>query len=340
MSQLNFGVVGPGFIAGAVAKSITHASKARLAAVSSRRLANAEAFVEGFPGAEAVEGYEALLGRDDVDALYIATPTVAKETIALAAIAAGKHVLIDKPLVDKDSVQRMAEAAAAKGVVFMDATHFAHHPRTAAIRAAMPEAIGQPKTLHTTFYFPITDRSNIRYDPTQEPTGALGDMAWYSMRAVVEYLQPEGAVSQAAAAVERDPETGAVVRVSGLIAFRDGKASTFDAGFTAGTAVLDLQLLGDDGIIVMDDFVLDWHNSFAFQNPDVPAGYFTRKGLATRKDLAFIETPSAVPQDVLMIERFADLAGMPEAAARSTFPAATYKTQSYLDALWAAIQDG
>ena len=33
------------------------------------------------------------------------------------------------------------------------------------------------------------DRDNIRFDPTQEPMTALGDMAWYSMRAVVEYLR-------------------------------------------------------------------------------------------------------------------------------------------------------
>ena len=78
-----------------------------------------------------------LLARPDVDAVYIATPTVAKEEIALAAIAAGKHVLVDKPFVNHASVLRMTQAAAAKGVVFMDATHFVHHPRTAAIRAAM-----------------------------------------------------------------------------------------------------------------------------------------------------------------------------------------------------------
>lgn len=36
------------------------------------------------------------------------------------------------------------------------------------------------------FYFPFSDRENIRFDPTDEPMGAVGDMAWYSMRAVVE----------------------------------------------------------------------------------------------------------------------------------------------------------
>ena len=50
----------------------------------------------------------------------------------------------------------------------------------------LAELIGFPRSLHTMFYFPFSDRENIRFDPTDEPMGAVGDMAWYSMRAVVE----------------------------------------------------------------------------------------------------------------------------------------------------------
>jgi hypothetical protein len=64
-----------------------------------------------------------------------------------------------------------------------------------------------------------------------------------------------------------------VVRSEGLIAFDGGEVSTFDVGYTAGTAIMDLQLLGTTGIIAMDDFVLDWTDSFAFKNPDIQTGY-------------------------------------------------------------------
>ena len=66
---------------------------------------------------------------------------------------------------------------------------------------------------------------------------------------------------------ERDPDTNAIVRASGVIAFEDGEVSTFDIGYTAGTVLMDLQLLGTIGVIEIDDFVLDWANSWAFQNP-------------------------------------------------------------------------
>jgi predicted dehydrogenase len=335
MSPVGFGIVGTGMIAGVVADAISKSTKARSAAVSSRRIETAQNFAAHRTGAVPVQGVDGLLARADVNAVYVATPTVAKEEIALAAIAAGKHVLVDKPFISLASALRITQAAADKGVAFMDATHFVHHPRTAAIRAACPERIGSPRSLHTTFYFPFADRSNIRFDPTQEPMTALGDMAWYSMRAVVEYLQPQGRITKVGVTCERDPDTNAIVRASGLIAFGGGQVSTFDVGYTANTIIMDLQLVGTAGAIEMDDFVLDWEGSFAFKNPDIKAGYVYRNGMATRNDTTFIQTPSDVAQEVAMIENFADLARSGTDAQRGGYAEATLRTQEYLDALWA-----
>ncbi|MDG3002383.1 Gfo/Idh/MocA family protein [Paludisphaera mucosa] len=336
MARLGFGIVGTGLIAGVVADAIARSREARLAAVSSRRLANATGFVAGRPGAVAVEGVEALLGRDDVEAVYVAAPTTAKEPIALAAIAAGKHVLVDKPFADVASVARMSKAAANAGLAFLDATHFVHHPRTAAVKAS--KELGTPRSLHTAFYIPSPDRGNIRLDVNQEPTGALGDLGWYSMRAVVEYLAPAGRVAKAAAVLERDPENGAVVRASGLIAFEGGEASTFDVGYTAGTVAMDLSLFGTAGVIGMDDFVLDWADSFAYKNPDLPVGYTFRTGPATRKDVTFIPTPTAFAQEVLMVDHFAEIAASGDLARRAAYAEAAIQTQRYLDALWQAAR--
>ena len=215
-------------------------------------------FVAGRPGVAAVQGHGKLLIRAAVGAAYVATPTAAKEDIALAAIGAGKHVLIDKSFLNHASLLRMTKPAASKGVVIMDATHFVHHPRTAAITKTSSDLIGVPRSLHTAFYFPFPERTNIRFDVRMEPMGALGDMAWYSMRAVVEYLRPKGNVTTVTTVLQRDPERTALVRASGLIAFESGETSTFHVGYTAGTAIMDLQLLGTGGVIAMDDFVLDW----------------------------------------------------------------------------------
>jgi hypothetical protein len=89
MTQIGFGIVGTGMIAGVVADAITKSANARLAAVSSRRIESAVRFTAERPGVEAVQGIDSLLARPEVGAVYIATPTVAKEEIALAAIGAG-----------------------------------------------------------------------------------------------------------------------------------------------------------------------------------------------------------------------------------------------------------
>ena len=338
MQPFRFGIVGPGFIAGVIADAIESSGSSELTVVSSRTLSNAERFVQTRPETRAVQGIDALLAADDIDAVYVATPTSAKEAIALAAIAAGKHVLVDKPLASLESAERITSAARDAGVLYMDATHFPHHPRTETLRTAIAERLATANSLHTAFYFPFSERNNIRFDTTAEPMGALGDMAWYSMRAVVEYLQPEAELASVAAVAQRDAETNAIVRVGGQVAFADGKASTFDVGYTASTAVMDLSLLGSSGVISMDDFVLDWTNSFAFENPDIPTGFVFRTGLATRAQTEFIATPSSIPQEVLMVEHFAAAAREADPAAREAYAKTSVQTQRYLDAVFAAAR--
>src|SRR5260221_2981615 len=241
-SQLRFGIVGTGMIAGVIADAIDKSANAKLIAVSGRSIDTAQSFVAKRKGVAAVQGLDDLLAREDVDSVYIAIPTAPKEETALAAIATGKHVLVDKPFVSHGSVLRITDAAAAKGVAFMDATHFVHHPRTAAIQAAGVEKIGSPPSLNTKFYFPISNRTNIRHNVEVEPMGALGDLAGDSMRGVVEDLHPQGQITKVVTVAERDPETTSVVRASGLIPFDGGEVSTFDVCYNAGTVIMDLQL--------------------------------------------------------------------------------------------------
>ena len=336
MSAIRFGIVGTGFIAGVIAHALANAKGAALGAVSSRKLANAEKFVAELDDVAALDSWEALVSASDLNAVYVATPTVVKEEIALAAIAHHKHVLVDKPFGDQRSVARMIDAAQKAGVVFMDATHFVHHPRTAVLKAGIAERIGKARSLHTTFYFPFSERTNIRFDPRLEPMGAVGDMGWYSMRAMIEYLQPTGTLIDISAVAERDPNTGSAIRAGGFVAFSDGSYSTFDVGYTAGTVAMDLHLLGTEGIIEMDDFVLDWTNSFAFHNSDIPTGFTFKTGSASRNDVQFVNTPSERGQDVAMIERFVALA-TGASHQHLAFAQASADTQRYVDAVWASV---
>jgi len=338
MTQVRFGIVGTGMIANALADAIAQSELAILGAVSSRNMENARKFVSKRPNVTPIEGVDSLIARSDIDALYIATPTSAKEQIALHAIGAGKHVIVEKPFVSRESVARMTSAAAARGVAFMDATHFVHHPRTAAIQSSIPARIGSPQSLHTSLYFPFSTRDNIRFDPAQEPMGMLGDLGWYSARAIVEYLRPQGRITNATTCTQIDEPTGAVIRACGMLAFESGEGSTFDVGVTAGTVLMDLQLLGTTGVISLDDFVLDWTNSWSFRHPDIKTGYTHRTAAATPKDFAFIKTHATKRQEIQMIDTFAQIVASRDTLIAETHASASRKTQEYLDAMWAAAR--
>jgi predicted dehydrogenase len=77
-SQLRFGVVGTGMIAGVIADAIDKSTNAKLIAVSSRQIDTAQSFVGKRQGVVAVQGLDDLLARADVDAVYIAIPTAGR----------------------------------------------------------------------------------------------------------------------------------------------------------------------------------------------------------------------------------------------------------------------
>ena len=99
----------------------------------------------------------------------------------------------------------------------------------------------------------------------------------------------------------------------------------------------DLRLFGPKGVIAMDDFVMNWTNSVGYQVAEVPTGYIYRSGSMTPKEFTFVDTPSETPQQVLMIQNFADLAISGDRRTRTDYAAAATTTQRYLDAAWAEI---
>jgi predicted dehydrogenase len=329
---LSIGIVGTGKIARMHAQAIGMSDAAALAAVSSRRHATAESFTSEFGGAP-VEGVDALLNRSDVQAVYIAAPTSAKEAIALAAIAAGRHVLVEKPLASATSARRIAEAAKQASVAVIDATHFTHNPRTETIRQRMAKDIGAPITITSTFQIGLEDQDNIRFDPALEPQGALGDLGWYCARALIEFAPMRGPLTKARAVGTWEGD--ALIGCGALLQFESGLRSAFDCSFGAGSFVQDLTIAGDRGILSMDDFVHDAEKGHLLApHPEIPSGYFLRQGRATRKQQDYIETPSPDSHVLRLLKSFAYLAEAPTSPEAEAARQRMVETQELLDAVW------
>jgi hypothetical protein len=181
------------------------------------------------------------------------------------------------------------------------------------------------------------DRSNIRFDSTKEPTGAFGDMGWYSMRATVEFASPGATLVRSSGLIQRDAATGAVIRGAGVLLLSDGCTSTWDVGFNVGACLMDLELLGEDGVIQLDDFVLDWAGGFPLNVPDYPVGFTQRAGVMNPSGYERVLATSDVRQLVRSIEHFVVLAEDPAGEANAASMRSTEQTQGLLDGVWETL---
>ncbi|MEX1018461.1 MAG: Gfo/Idh/MocA family oxidoreductase [Litorilinea sp.] len=125
--NLNFGLIGCGRVAPRHAQSLLQLPETRLAAVADIRKARADRFAAeyGLAGHDAYADYHALLARPDIDAVCICVPSGLHANVALDALAAGKHVLVEKPIAitleDADRMIAAAEKAGRKlGVVLQN----------------------------------------------------------------------------------------------------------------------------------------------------------------------------------------------------------------------------
>jgi predicted dehydrogenase/aryl-alcohol dehydrogenase-like predicted oxidoreductase len=152
--KVRWGILGPGTIAKAFAGGVAHSRTGTLAAIATRNPGRA-GLAENFPGARIVEGYEALLNDEDVDAVYIATPHPGHAEWAIKAAEAGKHVLCEKPLaLTAFEADAMIHAARKAGTFLGEAYMYRLHPQTAKlVELVKSGAVGEVRMVKSSFGF-------------------------------------------------------------------------------------------------------------------------------------------------------------------------------------------
>ncbi|PFG41944.1 putative dehydrogenase [Isoptericola jiangsuensis] len=197
---VRWGVLGAGNIAASFSDGVRDRTAAQVTAVGSRSVEKAQEFADAHaPGAHVHGSYEALVADDDVDVVYVATPHSHHLEHALLAIAAGKHVLVEKPITRSVAEARvLLDAARDAGVFCMEAVWTRFLPHVAALRAAIARGeIGEVRTVIADFdvLFP--------YDPTHRlfapelAGGALLDLGIYPITLAHDLLgAPESFVAR------------------------------------------------------------------------------------------------------------------------------------------------
>ena len=189
MNKLRIGVLGCANIAKrSVIPAIKNIDDFELVAIASRTLTKAKEFAIEF-NCEAIEGYQNLIDRKDIDVIYMPLPTGLHEEWVMKSLEGDKHILIEKSLaMNYESAHRMVDFARQKGLLIMENFMFLYHGQHQFVKDLINKGeIGEVRCFRSSFGFPPLDSSNFRYNVALGG-GALLDAAAYTVRASQLFL--------------------------------------------------------------------------------------------------------------------------------------------------------
>ncbi|WP_328767523.1 Gfo/Idh/MocA family protein [Streptomyces sp. NBC_00286] len=289
-----------------------------LAAVCGRDGQAVRAAADRLGWAAAETDWRALITRDDVDLVDICTPGDSHAEIALAALAAGKHVLCEKPLAntveEAEAMTEAAEAAAARGQVAMVGFNYRRVPATSLARKMVAEGrLGALRHVRVTYLqdwlvdpqFPLTWR--LRKETAG--SGALGDLGAHIVD-LAQYMVGEPVVGVSALTEtfvrERPLPGGPTSGLSAVSANGSGPVTVDDAAlftgrFASGALAsfeatryatgrknaLRIELNGEHGSLAFDLERLNELEYHDHREPGTHAGF--RRILVTEPDHPYLE---------------------------------------------------
>jgi predicted dehydrogenase len=207
-----------------VIPAIMRAPHCEVAAIASRDLDRARWAAAQLGIAKAYGSYEALLADPDIDVVYNPLPNDLHVPLTLQAVAAGKHVLCEKPIaLNAAEAERLRSAPADR--LIMEAFMVRFHPQWLRAREIVRSGeLGELKVLSGIFSYSNLDPANIRNDPTKGG-GGTWDIGCYPIVGA-RYLfgaEPLRLVSL----IERDPTFTTDRLASALVDFGEGRRLEF-----------------------------------------------------------------------------------------------------------------
>ena len=248
---VGFAVVGLGNAAERFANSLREADGSRLAAVCSRDAGRAAAFAVRHGAARHYADYEQLLADSAVDAIYLATPNALHAEQALVALAADKHVLVEKPMaLTEDDARAMVEAAAARTLVLGVGFHLRFHPVHAEMRRMIAAGdIGAPTFANGLF----GSLANIRpgawqIDPVLAGHGSLTGLGVHLIDLLPWLL---GSRIEEVAAMSDGPDGDRPVEslTSALLRFEGGAQGVLTSSRRLANARNDVSIYGSECLL-------------------------------------------------------------------------------------------
>jgi xylose dehydrogenase (NAD/NADP) len=249
---IRWGLLGTGNITRKLMAGASKTPRAEIVAVGSRDGDRAAAFAAANGIARTHGSYEGLLADPEVDAIYISLPNGLHHAWTMHSLAAGKHVLCEKPYTrHPEEVDEAFDAAEAGGLVLSEGFMWRHHPQVALLRSALAE-IGPLQVIRATFSFVIKSEANVRLSADLDG-GSLMDVGCYCISGARVLAGEEPSEVLGVADVG---ESGVDRRFTGILRFASGPIAEFSAGFTSDHR--GLEAIGRDGSVRATD---PWQSS-------------------------------------------------------------------------------
>jgi predicted dehydrogenase len=220
-------------------------------AVAARDRNRATAFARKHGIPRVLDGYDAIIEDPGIDAVYIPLPNGLHAEWTARAVAAGKHVLCEKPF-----TANAAEAEAIRtdgGPVVMEAFHYRYHPLAERVLAIVREELGPVRRIETNMCFPLPRFTDIRYS-YDLAGGALMDAGCYAVHFLRLLGSGEPEVTAATARrLRRDPRIDRAMAVQ--VRFPDGATGRARASMWSSSLLnISATVVGERGSVRVLNF--------------------------------------------------------------------------------------
>jgi predicted dehydrogenase len=244
---VRLGIMGTGLILERFLPGADRSRAIDVVAVASRDAERARSFAAAHGISRSFGSYDALLADPDVDAVYIPLPNSMHHEWTMRSLAAGKHVICEKPYSTRAAdVDEAHDAADAAGLVLTEGFMWRHSPHALRFIEELPR-IGELRTIRSTFSFQIESDDDIRLS-RELAGGSLMDVGTYCVSAsrLIAGREPITAVGVAWPAA-----SGVDERFSGILDFGGGVVATLTSGFQSEHS--GMEAIGSRGSLWLDD---------------------------------------------------------------------------------------
>lgn len=228
--MIRWAVAGTGTMAGLFLDDCANSKTGQFTAVFSHTKSRAQSFAQQHQLATVHDDFEQLLADPDIDALYIASTHPNHGPQAIAALEAGKHVLVEKPMsLSKAQAQEVFDAAKAHNRHCTEALWTKFSPTYQSLMSQLNAGkIGEVRHIQANFGFPV-DMSNAkqRLLNPDHAGGALLDIGLYPIFLVLSLF---GLPDKTQANVTLG-ETGVDVSADILMSYADGRSASLSYRF-------------------------------------------------------------------------------------------------------------